>query len=339
MKKFGRIDCQSTARMLLTVTSRGSAPISNVRRSPTAAPISLANSSSMETQASSVSADHHSPSSNSLPSGNGSDQVKFASRWRGEPSSITSSHLGSATSFTLMTLPRVMGYRVSDRMSLSEKKPSSSDRSSGARFSKKWFGASTGSCACHWPISEVRTTDSSNINIIAMAKMTICSALARPRRCSPANATRQILPAKPPKERPPDSSAVATTKPSPITTHNPAITAPVTSALPLYHHINPTMARLPRKKSRLRCASATPRSARSTRSGEASPRRRSGGQAKKIRHTAAVTPPISTGLPPAAPGSTGNKVPSTLIKVSCSAHPRIQPTIVPIRPIQNRLLP
>ena len=85
------------------------------------------------------------------------------------------------------------------------KNPSRTGFSSGARLSKKWFGASIGNCACHCPISEERTTDSSSMSMIAMAKITICSALARPRRCNPASATRQILPAKPPTRRPPES--------------------------------------------------------------------------------------------------------------------------------------
>ena len=117
------------------------------------------------------------------------------------------------------------------------------------------------------------------------------------------------------------------------------MTALVTSALPLYHHMRATIATLPRTKSRERCASATPMSARSTRSGDACPKRLRGGHAKNIKHTAAVTPPINTGFTPAAPGSTGNRLPSTRMKASCSIQPSAQPISVPHSPIQNRLRP
>ena len=117
------------------------------------------------------------------------------------------------------------------------------------------------------------------------------------------------------------------------------MTAPVTNALPLYHHISATIDTLPIRKSLERCASAIPMSARSTLSGEACPRRLNGGQAKNIKHTAAVTPPIRMGFKPADPGSTGNRLPNTRMKASCSTQPSKQPMSVPKSPIQNRLRP
>ena len=177
------------------------------------------------------------------------------------------------------------------------------------------------------------------MSIIAIAKITICKAFARPRRCKPARATRQMLPAKPPTDLPPESSKRAAKNPRPTTTPRPVMTAAVTTALPLYHHISAIIDKPPSRKSRKRWTSSTPMSARNTRSGEASPRRRRGGQAKKNRQTPAVTAPIKAGCHPAAPGSTGSKAPNNRMNSSCSPHPMTHPMTVPPNPIQNKLRP
>ena len=109
IKKLGRIDCQSTRRIFLTVTVKESAPIRTVSWSPNEAPMSRANSSSTETQGSTASCRHHSPAISSLPAGWTSDQVKLASRWRGAVSDSASSQRGNAAPFTSIMRPRVMG--------------------------------------------------------------------------------------------------------------------------------------------------------------------------------------------------------------------------------------
>ena len=80
MKKFGRNDCQSSSRMLVTVTSSGADPINSPMLSPTDMPNRSANSCSSDTTACSESGAHHSPSNTTLPGGTVSDQVKLASR-------------------------------------------------------------------------------------------------------------------------------------------------------------------------------------------------------------------------------------------------------------------
>ena len=174
---------------------------------------------------------------------------------------------------------------------------------------------------------------------MVIAKITICSALARPRRCNPASAMRQILPANPPTLRPPDNNNRATKKPSAITITRPATTAAVTVALPLYHHMRATIAAPPSRKSLGFCASSTCISARSTSSGGAWPSRLSGGHAKHAKQTADVATPIKKGWPPAAPGVIGSKEPSTTMNASCINQPMAQPTTVVTAPKQNKLAP
>jgi hypothetical protein len=121
-------------------------------------------------------------------------------------------------------------------------------------------------------------------------------------------------------------------KPSPITTQSPAMTAPVTTALPLYHHISPTMAKPPIKKSRLRCAVGN------TKIGTQDPERRGFAEPAKRRpgkkhqaHLPQSQRQSAQACCPRRQGSTGNMAPSTrdegfLVKPIPEYNPRSCPS-------------
>ena len=128
---------------------------------------------------------------------------------------------------------------------------------------------------------------------MAMPKITTWNALEVPRRCIPAKASRQTLPALLPTCLLPLNNVWATRKPSPTVIAIEPISAPVSFQSLLYQSINSPSEAVPSIKSVERVASAMVSSRRITLSGDTPPKRASGGHAKNPIHTNAVTAPVT----------------------------------------------
>ena len=87
----------------------------------------------------------------------------------------------------------------------------------------------------------MRTSNSINRIMIARPKIVICATFSRRRRCNPASARRQELPACMPTIRPPRSNASATTANAPQTTVAPTSAHAVSQMLWLYQTSNPML--------------------------------------------------------------------------------------------------